>query len=184
MNFIKATLAVRDLLSSFSNEDPGREGLIDTPERVSRFYQEFLSPPEFDFTAFENDGSNEMVVQSAIGFESLCEHHLIPFIGQATVAYIPNGKIVGLSKLARCVEKYARRLQNQERITRQVADAIQEALSPLGVAVVLRASHLCMSMRGVKKQATITTTSCLYGKFMDDPACRAEFLSLSNNLKV
>ncbi len=174
---------VRNMLAAMG-EDYDREGLVNTPSRVAKFYQEFLNPPEFEFTAFENDGSDEMIIQSDIEFASLCEHHLVPFIGSAAIAYIPSGRIVGLSKLARCLDKYSRRLQNQERITRQVADAIQEALNPKGVAVVLRARHLCVEIRGVKKRGTLTTTSCLYGVFKNDDAARAEFLSLSNNMKV
>lgn len=176
-------------------EDTNREGLKNTPIRVAKFYEEFLSPPVFEFTAFDNDGSSEMIIQSDISFHSLCEHHLVPFYGTACVAYIPGKRIVGLSKLARCVDSFARKLQNQERITKQIADALFEALTvrvegheqkiePIGVAVVLRARHLCMEMRGVKKPGAVTTTSCLYGAFKDEPSCRAEFLSLANNLKA
>lgn len=187
-------------------ENSRREGLRGTPHRVAKFYSEFLNPPDFEFTSFENDGSSEMIVQSDIEFHSLCEHHMLPFYGIAVVGYIPNKRIVGLSKLARCVDVYARRLQNQERITKQVADALTKALTthatnpvindreevllkesaekPIGVAVVLRARHLCMEMRGVKKRGAITTTSCLLGAFRDRPETRAEFLSLANNLKV
>lgn len=165
-------------------EDEGREGLTGTPLRVAKFYQEFLNPPEFKFTTFDNDGSDEMIIQSDIEFAAICEHHMLPFIGAAAVAYIPNGRIVGLSKLARCVDSVARGLQNQERITKQVADSLQEALRPKGVAVILKARHLCVEIRGVKKRGTLTTTSCLLGVFKSDPAARAEFLSLANNLKV
>jgi GTP cyclohydrolase I len=165
-------------------EDPDREGLKETPSRVARFYREFLCPPEVKFTTFDNDGSDEMIIQSDIEFTSLCEHHMLFFFGSAAVAYIPNGRIVGLSKLARCVDLYSRRLQNQERITRQVAERVQKELSPKGVAVVLRARHLCMEARGVKKRGSFTTTSCLLGVFKSDPAARAEFLSLASNLKV
>jgi GTP cyclohydrolase I len=161
--------------------EPFREGLQHTPIRVAKFYREFLSPEEFKFTTFENDGSDQMIVQSEIEFQSLCEHHLLPFYGTAIVAYIPGDKIVGISKLARCVDTYARRLQNQERITRQIADALQEALDPVGVAVVLKARHSCMEMRGIKKKGAITTTSCLYGAFKDEGPCRSEFLSLANS---
>jgi GTP cyclohydrolase I len=124
-----------------------------------------------------------MIIQSDIEFHSLCEHHMLPFYGTAAVAYIPNGRIVGLSKLARCVDAFSRRLQNQERITKQVADALQTALNPSGVAVVLRARHMCMEMRGIKKRGAVTTTSCLMGDFLQ-AAPRAEFLSLVNNLRA
>lgn len=177
------SLAMRQILGCLDDE-PEREGLRETPLRVAKFYQEFLSPPEFKFTTFENDGSDQMIVQSDIPFHSLCEHHLAPFFGTAVVAYIPKQRIVGISKLARCVDTYARRLQNQERITKQVADALQEALDPLGVAVVLKAKHFCMEMRGIKKQGAITTTSCLYGAFKDEGSCRSEFLSLANNSTI
>ncbi len=125
-----------------------------------------------------------MIIQSDVEFTSICEHHLLGFYGTAAIAYIPDGKIVGLSKLARCLDMYSHKLQNQERITRQVADALQDALKPKGVAVVLRARHSCMEMRGVKKRGAITTTSCLYGAFRDESDTRNEFLSLANNLKV
>lgn len=185
--------AARDLLVGLG-EDPDREGLVRTPERIAMFFSEFLNPPDFEFTSFDNDGSSEMIVQSDIEFHSLCEHHLLPFYGTAVVAYIPNKRIVGISKLARCVDFKSRGLQNQERITKQVADTLMEALTvklpnasplqPLGVAVVLRARHLCMEMRGIKKRGAYTTTSCLYGAFRDKPETRAEFLSLANNLKA
>lgn len=174
--------AICNLLEGIG-EDQFREGLLNTPERVEKFYKEFLNPPPFEFTVFQNDGSNEMVIQSDIEFHSICEHHLLPFWGSAAVAYIPGEKIVGISKLARCVDSFARRLQNQERITRQVADTINEALKPKGVAVVLKARHLCMEMRGIKKRGAITTSSCLLGEFLQ-PATRAEFLSLASNLKI
>jgi len=160
------------------------EGLKRTPARIAKFYLEFLRPPDFEFTVFDNDGSDEMVIQSDIEFASLCEHHGLPFIGAAAIAYIPDGKIVGLSKLARCLDTYARRFQNQERITRQVADALQEALNPKGVAVVLKARHFCIEIRGVRKRGSITTTSCLTGVFKNDPACRNEFLSLARGMRI
>lgn len=170
--------AVHNLLVGMG-EDPTREGLRGTPERVAKFYEEFMNPPPFEFTTFKNDGSDQMIVQSDIEFNSLCEHHLLPFYGVATVAYIPSERIVGISKLARCVDFHARKPQNQERITRQVADALQEALKPVGVAVVLKARHLCMEMRGIKKKGAVTTTSCLYGTFKDEGSCRNEFLALA-----
>jgi len=157
-------------------EDPTREGLRDTPKRVMKFYREFLTPPEFNFTTFDGEGADEMIIQKDIPFFSLCEHHLAPFFGTATVAYIPNDKIVGLSKLARTVETYARRLQNQERITSQIAERLQQELSPRGVAVTLKARHFCMEMRGVRTHDVSTITSKLTGFFKDDPKARAEYL--------
>jgi GTP cyclohydrolase I len=157
-------------------ENPNREGLKDTPKRVMKFYREFLTPPEFNFTTFEGEEYDEMIVQKDIPFFSLCEHHLAPFFGTATVAYIPDGKIVGLSKLARTVETYARRFQNQERITSQIAARLNEELSPRGVAVTLKARHFCMEMRGVKTHDVATVTSKLTGFFKDDPKARAEYL--------
>lgn len=159
-------------------ENPNREGLLDTPKRVLRFYNEFLSPPEFNFTVFDNESYDEMIVQKNIPFFSLCEHHIAPFFGFANVAYIPNGKIVGLSKLARTVELYSRRLQNQERITNQVAERLQKELNPMGVAVTLSARHFCMEMRGIKTHDVTTTTTKLLGAFKDKPEARAEFMSV------
>jgi len=157
-------------------EDASREGLRDTPKRVMKFYREFLSPEKFDFTTFEGESYDEMIIQKDIPFFSLCEHHLAPFFGTATVAYIPDGKIVGLSKLARTVDLYARRLQNQERITSQIAERLQEELQPRGVAVTLKARHFCMEMRGIKTHDVHTITSKLTGFFKDDPKARAEYL--------
>jgi len=159
-------------------ENPNREGLLDTPKRVVKFYKQFLDTPEFNFTVFDSEGYDEMIIQKNIPFFSLCEHHMAPFFGKATVAYIPDKKIVGLSKLTRTVEMYSRRLQNQERITQQIADRINKELSPLGVAVVLNARHFCMEMRGVKTHDVDTTTSRLIGYFKDIPECRAEFMEL------
>lgn len=170
---------VKDLLIAIG-ENPEREGLLDTPKRVMKFYKEFLSPPEYNFTVFDSEGYDQMIVQKDIHFFSLCEHHLAPFFGTASVAYIPNGKIVGLSKLARTVEYYARRLQNQERITNQIANKLEQELKPIGVAVTLEARHLCMEMRGVETHNTTTTTSKLLGVFKDVPEARAEYLELIN----
>lgn len=168
--------SVRNILNEFDNTE--REGLKDTPKRYIKFLREFLSPPEFNFTTFDAEGTDEMIVQSNIPFYSLCEHHIAPFFGVAHIAYIPDKKIVGLSKLARTLELYSRRLQNQERITTQIAERLMNELNPLGVGVVLKAQHLCMSMRGVKKHDTHTTTSKLLGFFKEDLNCRNEFLSL------
>lgn len=159
-------------------DDPKREGLRDTPRRYVKFLREFTSPEPFKFTAFDAEGTDEMIVQTGIPFYSLCEHHMAPFFGTAHIAYIPNGKIVGLSKLARCLDHYARRLQNQERITTQVAERLMSELTPKGVAVVLQAEHLCMAMRGVCKHDTLTKTSKMLGAFREDHKARAEFFGL------
>lgn len=153
-------------------------GLKETPKRYIKFLNEFLEPKVFNFTAFDAEGTDEMIVQTDIPFYSLCEHHTSPFFGTANVAYIPNGKIVGLSKLARTVDLYANRFQNQERITTQIAERLQQELNPKGVAVTLKAQHLCMCMRGVKKHDTWTLTSKMLGAFKDDEKARNEFLQL------
>lgn len=158
-------------------EDVEREGLRETPQRYIKFMTEFLKAENYNFTTFDAESSDEMIIQTNIPFYSVCEHHVAPFFGTANVAYIPNGKIVGLSKLARTVDFYANRLQNQERITTQIAERIQSELDPKGVAVSLKAQHLCMCMRGVKKYDTWTTTSKLLGIFKDDDKARNEFLS-------
>jgi len=161
----------------YLGENPDREGLVDTPGRYIKFLREFLEPKEFKFTTFTNEETDEMIVQTNIPFYSLCEHHIAPFFGTGTIAYIPNGKIVGLSKLARTLDLYANRLQNQERITTQVADRLQKELDAKGVAVSLKAQHLCMCMRGVKKHDTYTTTTKLLGIFKESDSARNEFLS-------
>lgn len=166
----------RQILHSLG-EDITREGLQDTPKRYIKFLREFLHVEPFKFTTFDAEGTDEMIVQTNIPFYSLCEHHAAPFFGVGHIAYIPDGKIVGLSKLARTLDLYSRRFQNQERITTQVADRLNEELKPRGVAVVLKAQHLCMEMRGVKKHDTWTQTSRLIGLFTQ-PAPRSEFLNL------
>ena len=158
-------------------EDPEREGLQETPKRYIKFLTEFLKPKEFNFTTFDSEGLDEMIIQTNIPFYSLCEHHTAPFFGVANVAYIPKDKIVGLSKLARTADLYANRLQNQERVTFQVANRLKEELNPLGVAVSLKAQHLCMSMRGVRKHDTWTITTKLLGVFQDNEGAKKEFLS-------
>lgn len=158
-------------------EDINREGLNETPKRYIKFLREFLEPKQFTFTSFDAEGTDEMILQNNIPFYSLCEHHVAPFFGVAAVAYIPDKKIIGLSKLARTVDLYANRFQNQERITTQIAERIQNELHPKGVAVSLKAQHLCMCMRGVKKYDTWTTTSNLLGIFKEDDKARNEFLS-------
>lgn len=157
-------------------EDVHREGLRETPKRYIKFMREFLESKEFTFTTFENEGTDQMITQANIPFFSLCEHHTAPFFGVATVSYIPDKRIVGLSKLARCVDLYANRFQNQERITTQVAERLQEELQPLGVGVQLKAQHLCMCMRGVKKHDTWTTTTKLLGLYKEKEV-KQEFLN-------
>lgn len=166
-------------------EDPTREGLRETPSRVARAWAEWTSgygqDPAAVLKCFEDGSENydEMVFQGNIVFHSLCEHHLAPFFGVAHIAYIPSGRVVGLSKLTRLVDIFARRLQVQERMTRQIAEALNEHLDPLGVAVVLRARHHCMESRGVRKIGTHTSTSAVLGVFKDKPEVRAEFFSLA-----
>ena len=171
--------AVREILEAIG-EDPDRDGLVNTPARVAAMYTEVFSglhtdPDELLTVTFEAD-HDEMVMVKDIDLTSLCEHHLVPFIGKAHVAYIPNedGKITGLSKLARVVDGYARRPQVQERLTVQVADALDAALEPRGVMVVIEAEHLCMSMRGVKKAGSSTVTSAVRGLFRQNPSTRQE----------
>lgn len=164
-------------------EDADREGLLDTPTRVAKSIQ-FLTqgynqkPQEIIQSAMFQEDYKQMVLVKDIEIYSLCEHHMIPFIGKAHVAYIPDGKIMGLSKVARVVDSFARRLQVQERLTMQIKDAIQDALNPLGVAVVIEAKHLCMAMRGIQKQNSVTTTSDFTGAFSTNLKTREEFLHL------
>jgi GTP cyclohydrolase I len=173
--------AVREILTEIG-EDPDRQGLLRTPERVHRMYAELTAgyrvDPErlINGAVFEVDYS-EMVIVKDIPFYSLCEHHLLPFFGTASVAYIPRGRVIGLSKIPRVVEMYARRLQVQERITQQVADFLQERLQPQGVGVVMEATHLCAVMRGVRKPGTIMITSAVLGIFRSRDKTRAEFLA-------
>ncbi|GHV34179.1 GTP cyclohydrolase 1 [Bacteroidia bacterium] len=164
-------------------ENPQREGLLLTPERVAKAMLFFVhgyeqNPAEIIKSAVFREDYKEIVLVKDIEIYSLCEHHLVPFFGKAHVAYIPDGKICGLSKIPRMVEAFARRLQVQERLTRQIKDCLQETLNPIGVAVVIEARHLCMSMRGVQKQNSITTTSDFSGAFLKNHATRAEFMQL------
>jgi GTP cyclohydrolase I len=177
---------IRRLLENLG-EDPTRDGLLRTPDRVDRAYQEMTQGSRqtveevVGHGVFEEDCS-EMVLVKDIEFYSLCEHHLLPFYGRVHVAYIPDGKIIGLSKLPRIVDVFARRLQVQERMTVQIAEAIQQVLTPKGVGVVADASHLCMMMRGVQKQNSSTMTSCLLGSFRSDFRTRSEFLGLVRSI--
>ncbi|MBW2316133.1 MAG: GTP cyclohydrolase I FolE [Deltaproteobacteria bacterium] len=164
-------------------EDPGRDGLQKTPGRVARSYRFLTSgyqqnPREILNDAMFDVSYDEMVVVKDIDFYSLCEHHMIPFFGRAHVAYIPNGKVVGLSKIPRLVEMFARRLQVQERMTTEIAETIEEVLQPKGVGVVVEASHLCMMMRGVERQNAYAISSSLKGSFSEDPKTRSEFMDL------
>jgi GTP cyclohydrolase I len=173
--------AIREILEAIG-EDAGRESLIETPARVARMYEEVFAgltvdPREYLAVGFE-EGHQEMVIVRDIPFYSLCEHHLLPFHGRAHVGYIPDGRVVGLSKLARVVEAYAKRPQLQERLTGQVAECIMECLEPDGVAVVVEAEHLCMTMRGVKKPGSSVITSAMRGHFRKRVATRSEFLAL------
>ncbi len=182
--------AVNDLTGSFAEilerigEDPQREGLLKTPERAAKAMAVLTSgngvdPGEILRSALFTEPSDEMVLVRDIEVYSLCEHHMLPFFGKAHVAYIPNGKIVGLSKIPRVVDAFSRRLQVQERLTEQVRNCLQETLGAKGVAVVIEARHLCMQMRGVEKQNTITTTSAFTGLFLEDPKTREEFMRLA-----
>jgi GTP cyclohydrolase I len=173
--------AVREILIAVG-ENPDREGLARTPNRVARAYAELLVgmriDPRIHLKTVFHERYQEVVLLRDIEFHSLCEHHLLPFTGKAHVAYIPDGKVVGLSKLARLVEGYARRLQVQERLTTQIADALMEELNPIGAACVVEAVHTCMTIRGVKKHGSTMVTSELRGIFKDNPPSRAEILSL------
>lgn len=179
----EAEEAVRVLLR-WAGEDPTREGLLETPKRVAKSYDEFFKgyseePNEILSKTFkEVEGYDEMVVLRDIDFSSHCEHHLVPFVGKANVAYIPNNKVVGISKLARLVDIYAHRLQIQEKFTAQIANSLNDILQPKGVAVVVEATHMCMTTRGVHKNGTVMQTSKLLGIFRSDPRTRQEFFSL------
>jgi len=180
IDFEAARKAVFELIGAVG-EDPEREGLRNTPDRVARMYAELLSgysmdPEKIINGALFNINYDEMVLVRDIEFYSLCEHHMLPFLGRAHVAYLPKGKVIGLSKIPRIVEMYARRLQVQERMTRQIADLLQQTLEPQGVAVVVEAMHLCSMMRGVKKHDARMTTSAMHGAFRANLATRQEFL--------
>ena len=164
-------------------EDPSREGLLKTPSRVSKAWSFFSGGYNQDLdkiinNAVFNEDATDMVVVRDVEFFSLCEHHLIPFFGRAHVAYLPNGKVIGLSKIPRIIDMFSRRLQVQERLTRQIAETVKEILDPIGVAVIMEGQHMCMQMRGVEKQNSLTTTSSMLGKFRESDRTRAEFLSI------
>ncbi|HEV3431393.1 MAG TPA: GTP cyclohydrolase I FolE [Paraburkholderia sp.] len=175
--------AVRVLLR-WAGDDPSREGLLDTPARVVRAYEEFFAGYEHDpreilsRTFSEVDGYDEMIVLKDIRFESYCEHHMVPIIGRAHVAYLPEHRVVGISKLARLVDAFAKRLQIQEKMTAQIADTLNEVLQPKGVGVILEAAHQCMSTRGVHKAGVTMVTSRMLGTFRSDPSTRREFLAI------
>lgn len=174
--------AIRKILQEIG-ENPERQGLIDTPKRIEKMYRELTrgyrqNPEEVINSALFDVDYDEMVVVTHINFYSLCEHHMLPFFGAAHVGYIPKGKVVGLSKIPRIVDMYARRLQVQERMTAQIANVLQDQLNPDGVGVVVEGYHMCMSMRGVEKEKAKMITSTLLGSFRDDPSTRSEFLEL------
>ena len=179
----EAEAAVRTLLR-WAGDDPEREGLVGTPDRVVRSYQEFFAGYELDPVSIlertfeETDGYDEIVLLRDIRMESHCEHHMVPIIGRAHVAYLPHRRVVGISKLARVVEAYAKRLQIQEKLTAQIANTIQEVLQPRGVAVVIEAAHQCMTTRGIHKPGVTMVTSRMLGAFRDDPTTRREFLAM------
>jgi GTP cyclohydrolase I len=167
-------------------EDSARQGLLDTPKRVARSWEELTQGygqnlEEIVNGAIFDEAANEVVLVKDIELYSLCEHHLLPFFGKCHVAYIPRGRVIGLSKIPRVVDMYARRLQVQERLTTQIADAVQSILDPFGVAVIIEAQHLCMMMRGVAKQNSVTKTSAMLGSFRSDPKTRAELIGILNS---
>jgi len=184
----EAEAAVRTLLR-WAGDDPTREGLVDTPARVARAYEEFFAGYDIDPVALlertfeETDGYDEIVLLRDIRLESHCEHHMVPIIGRAHVAYLPHRRVVGISKLARVVEAYAKRLQIQEKLTAQIANTIQQVLEPRGVAVVIEAAHQCMTTRGVNKPGVTMVTSRMLGAFRDDPTTRREVLAMIGNVR-
>ena len=163
-------------------EDPKREGLVGTPERVAKSYKKlfggYKEDPKRLIKVFDNEGYDEMIIAKDIDFYSTCEHHLLPFSGKAYIGYIPNDKIIGLSKLPRLIEIFSRRMQNQERLTKQIADTLNDMLKPKGVGVVIKAEHLCMKARGVEKQNSVISTSAFTGLFKKNINTRSEFLNL------
>lgn len=187
MDIKKIESAVRDILEAIG-ENPDREGLVETPHRVAKMYEEIFSGiednPERHIKIFNEFGNDEMVIVRDIPLYSMCEHHLIPFIGKAHIAYIPaDGRVIGLSKLARIVDSFSKRPQLQERLTLQIADFLYKELKPLGVAVIIEAEHLCMTMRGAKASGSETQTSALRGVMRKDAKTRAEVMSLLRDSK-
>ena len=183
MDLDAAEQAVADLLEALGLP-LGSAGMLDTPRRMAHAYAEMLTVPSFDLTTFPNtEEYDELVVVEDIPVRSLCEHHMLPFIGVAHIGYLPGARILGLSKFARTVDFFAQRPQTQERLTKQIADHLQEQLAPRGVGVVVTAEHSCMTLRGVRATGARTVTSALYGSLRDDPAGRAEFLSLTRDRK-
>ena len=184
----KIEVITKQLLKEIG-EDPNREGLIKTPSRVSKAWSFFSKGYKQDLNRIINDAifeedAKDMVIVRDIEFFSLCEHHLIPFFGKAHVGYIPNGKVIGLSKIPRIIDMFSRRLQIQERLTHQIADAINSVLNPKGVSVVMEGRHMCMQMRGVEKQNSFTSTSAMSGQFKKSAETRSEFLSIINRRTV
>ena len=184
----KIEVITKQLLKEIG-EDPNREGLLKTPSRVSKAWSFFSKGYKQDLNRIINDAifeedAKDMVIVRDIEFFSLCEHHLIPFFGKAHVGYIPNGKVIGLSKIPRIIDMFSRRLQVQERLTHQVADAINSVLNPKGVSVVMEGRHMCMQMRGVEKQNSFTSTSAMSGQFKKSAETRSEFLSIINRRTV
>ncbi len=184
----KIEVITKQLLEEIG-EDPNREGLLKTPSRVSKAWSFFSKGYKQDLNKIINDAifeedAKDMVIVRDIEFFSLCEHHLIPFFGKAHVGYIPNGKVIGLSKIPRIIDMFSRRLQVQERLTHQIADAINSVLNPKGVSVVMEGRHMCMQMRGVEKQNSFTSTSAMSGQFKKSAETRSEFLSIINRRTV
>ena len=181
MDSLEIEKCVRNLLSALG-QNPDRDGLRETPARVAKSFKKIYGGYEEDpkelITVFDNEGYNEMVIAKHIDFYSTCEHHMMPFYGKAFIGYIPGEKILGLSKLPRIVEIFSRRLQNQERLTKQIADSLSELLQPKGVGVVIQAEHLCMRARGVEKQNCVISTSAFAGIFLSNQNTREEFLGL------
>ena len=179
----KKIAELTSLLLKEIGEDPKREGLINTPLRVSKAWSFFSDGYKKDLNsiinnAIFNEDSKDMVVVRDVEFFSLCEHHLLPFFGKAHVAYIPSGKVIGLSKIPRIIDMFSRRLQVQERLTRQIAETVKDVLDPVGVSVIMEGQHMCMQMRGVQKQNSLATTSSMLGKFRESDRTRSEFLSI------
>jgi len=184
IDLVRAEAAARDLLVALGQPVDGAH-MAETPHRMAHAYAELLSAGDFDLTTFPNDeGYDELVLVEDIPLRSVCEHHMLPFVGVAHVGYLPGERILGLSKFARLVEFFSHRAQTQERLTKQVAEHLQEHLAPRGVGVVVEAEHTCMSLRGVRATGARTVTSTLFGALREDPATRAEFLSLTRSRKT